>query len=86
MRSRTLGILFFAHFVNDFYSSLLPIFIPVLVVQLGINYLDAGILISAVSIIGAILIDNYGFHTGFIFLRILAVVATLISAIYLRLV
>jgi len=65
-----------------FYSPLLPIFIPVLVVQLGINYLDAGILISAVSIIGAILIDNYGFHTGFIFLRILAVVATLISAIY----
>jgi len=61
MRSRTLGILFFAHFVNDFYSLLLPIFIPVLVVQLGINYLDAGILVSAVSIIGAILQSPVGY-------------------------
>lgn len=57
----TLGILFFSHFVNDFYSLFLPVFIPILVIHLKIGYFDAGILISAIAVIGALLQSPVGY-------------------------
>jgi len=56
-----MGILFFAHFVNDFYSLLLPIFIPLLIRELNISYFYAGVLVSVVAIIGAILQSPVGY-------------------------
>jgi FSR family fosmidomycin resistance protein-like MFS transporter len=86
IKIHALGILSFTHFVNDFYSLLLPIFIPVLILQLGINYFDAGILVSSVAIIGAILQSPVGYWadryrkrvafiaTGFIFYALGAII------------
>ncbi len=61
IKIHTLVVLSFTHFVNDFYSLLLPIFIPVLVLQLGIDYFEAGILVASVAIIGAILQSPVGY-------------------------
>ncbi len=57
----TLGILSFAHFVVDFYSLFLPIFIPILVLQLGISYFSASLLISSATLIGAIFQSPVGY-------------------------
>ncbi len=57
----TLGILSFAHFIVDFYSLFLPIFIPILVLQLGITYFSASLLISSVTLIGAVFQSPVGY-------------------------
>jgi MFS family permease len=86
IKIHTLVVLLFTHFVNDFYSLLLPIFIPVLVLQLGIDYFEAGILVASVAIIGAILQSPVGYWadrykkrvtfmaTGFIFYALGAII------------
>ncbi len=61
MKARMLGTLFFAHFVNDFYGLLLPIFIPVLVQEIGISYFDASILMTTATIVGAVLHSPVGY-------------------------
>ena len=58
---RTLGILSFAHFITDFYSLLLPIFIPILVVQLGITYFRASLLVSSVTLVAAVFQSPVGY-------------------------
>lgn len=57
----TLGILSFAHFIVDFYSLFLPIFIPILVLQFGITYFNASLLISSVTLIGAVFQSPVGY-------------------------
>lgn len=54
-------ILSFDHFVNDFYSLFIPLFVPVLVSHFKIGYFHAGILVSLVSIIAAILQSPVGY-------------------------
>ena len=57
----TLGILSFAHFIVDFYSLFLPIFIPILVLQFGITYFSASLLISSVTLVGAVFQSPVGY-------------------------
>ena len=45
----------------DFYSLFLPIFVPVLVLELGITYLEASILLSTVAVVGAVLQSPVGY-------------------------
>jgi len=78
MKINTLGVLFFDHFVNDFYSLFIPLFIPFLVSHLGINYFEASLLVAAVTVIGAVLqspvgywADRYRKRVGFIALGFL---------------
>ncbi len=61
MKVNTLAVLFFDHFVNDFYSLFIPIFIPVLVAHLGINYFEASLLVATVTVIGALLQSPVGY-------------------------
>ncbi|MBC7189128.1 MFS transporter [Candidatus Aerophobetes bacterium] len=61
MKVRTLVVLFFNHFVNDFYSLLFPMFIPTLMLSLKINYFEASILLSCVAIIGALFQSPIGY-------------------------
>ena len=60
-KPRLLTILSLAHFVVDFYSLFLPIFIPVLVRLLGISYFQAGILMAGVAVMGTVLHPAVGY-------------------------
>jgi len=84
-KERTLVVLFSDHFVNDFYSLFLPIFVPALVLQFGINYLDAGILVSSVAIIGAILQSPVGYWADLYKKRVAALILSLpaLAALFL---
>ncbi len=61
MKARILGTLVFAHCINDFYALLLPIFIPVLVKEIGISYFNASILMTSATIVGAALHSPVGY-------------------------